>query len=304
MQNCRRAFASLAFALLITRCGIAAGQELPMGPTHNMGASVTGAFEGWFPNPDGSFSMLVGYFNRNLKQAVDIPIGPNNHIDPGGPDQGQPTHLLSGRGWGMFTIKVPKDFGSKKLIWSLTVNGATTSVPINLLPLYRIAPFIDAADDTPAYVGFSEDGPFVNGPIGQSESIAATVGTPVPLTIWVADDNKAPALPTTPPAGGFVIPDFATFFGPVSTHWTLFRGPGEVRIDAPIAKTQKLTELKSAPAGTVFYGKVTNSATFSEPGQYILNIQAFDSTGMGGGGFQCCWTNAEVNVTVKPAASN
>jgi hypothetical protein len=272
-----------------------------MGPTHNQGDSVTGAFEGWFPNPDGSFSLLVGYFNRNLKQSVDIPIGPNNHIDPGGPDRGQPTHFGPGRGWGMFTINVPKDFGTKVLTWTMTANGETTSVPLNLLPLYRIAPFIDAAEDTPAYVGFSEDGPFVNGPIGHSESITAMAGTPLPLTIWVADDNKAPALPTTPPAGGFVLPDFATFFGPVSTHWSLYRGPGEVKFDAPVPKTQKLTELKAAPSNTVFYGKVTTNATFSAPGQYILNIQAFDSTGMGGGGFQCCWSNAQINVSVKAA---
>ena len=54
---------------------------------------MTGAFEGWFPNQDGTFSLLVGYYNRNLREAVDIPIGPNNTIEPGGPDQGQPTHF-------------------------------------------------------------------------------------------------------------------------------------------------------------------------------------------------------------------
>jgi hypothetical protein len=32
-------------------------------------------------------------------------------------------------------------------------------------------------------------------------------------------------------------------------------------------------------------------------------VQANDSTGEGGGGFQCCWTNAHVKVTVKPAAT-
>ena len=60
--------------------------QLPMEPLHNSGQSVTGAFEGWFQNPDGSFSLLVGYFNRNTKETIEIPVGPNNHIDPGGPD--------------------------------------------------------------------------------------------------------------------------------------------------------------------------------------------------------------------------
>ena len=82
---------------------------LPMEPAHETGASVTGAFEGWFSNPDGTFSILVGYYNRNSKQVIDIPVGPNNKIEPGGPDRGQPTHFLTGRQWGVFTIQVPKD---------------------------------------------------------------------------------------------------------------------------------------------------------------------------------------------------
>src|SRR5262245_66414614 len=64
------------------------------------GSSVTGAFEGWYYNKDGSISLLLGYFNRNTKQEFDIQPGPNNRIEPGGPDQGQPTHFATGRNWG------------------------------------------------------------------------------------------------------------------------------------------------------------------------------------------------------------
>ena len=35
------------------------------------------------------------------------------------------------------------------------------------------------------------------------------------------------------------------------------------------------------------------------PGEYTLRVQANDSSGDGGGGFQCCWTNAHVKVAVK-----
>ena len=83
-----------------------AQQQLPMEPPHTAGQSVTGAFEGWFSNSDGTFSILLGYFNRNTREDLDIPVGPNNHIDPGGPDQGQPTHFVPGRMWGNFVIKV------------------------------------------------------------------------------------------------------------------------------------------------------------------------------------------------------
>ena len=93
---------------------LACAQSLPLEPPHESGANITGAFEGWFKNPDGSFNLLLGYFNRNTKQELDVPIGPNNRIEPGGPDRGQPTHFLAGRQWGMFVVKVPSDFGSNK----------------------------------------------------------------------------------------------------------------------------------------------------------------------------------------------
>ena len=56
---------------------------LPLGPARERGASITPAFEGWYQNADGSYSLLVGYFNRNTKETLDIPVGPNNRIEPG-----------------------------------------------------------------------------------------------------------------------------------------------------------------------------------------------------------------------------
>ena len=43
---------------------------LPYVPPKQFGASVTGAFEGWFDSADGTHNFLVGYFNRNLKQEI------------------------------------------------------------------------------------------------------------------------------------------------------------------------------------------------------------------------------------------
>src|SRR6266700_2134269 len=105
--------ANLAVAVVIAISALP--RQLPLEPAKDSGQSITGAFEGWYANADGSFTLLVGYFNRNQKEILDIPVGPNNRIEPGGPDQGQPTHFLPRRQWGVFTITVPKDVGDKKL---------------------------------------------------------------------------------------------------------------------------------------------------------------------------------------------
>ena len=112
-----------------------------MEPLHDSGQSVTGAFEGWFQNPDGTFSILFGYFNRNLKEELDIPIGPNNRIEPGGPDRGQPTHFLTRRQWGVFTVTVPKDFGDQQTHLDAGGQQQTTVIPASLNPLWEISPF-------------------------------------------------------------------------------------------------------------------------------------------------------------------
>jgi hypothetical protein len=262
-------------------------QQLPFEPPHEFGQSITGAFEGWFPNSDGSFSILVGYFNRNLKQELEIPIGANNRIEPGGPDQGQPAHFLPGRQWGVFTIRVPKDFGEKKLTWTLSANGKTTAIPLNLNTLWEVEPFREASGNAPPFIGFAESGPWVQGPAGQSRSVAATLSEPLDLTVWVADDAAAPLAGTRPRTPA------------VTVSWSMLRGPGAVKFSNARPMVEKAEF--AAPPSTKFTGKARTSATFSEPGEYILRVVANDWSGDGGRGFQCCWSNAQVRVSVKPA---
>jgi hypothetical protein len=286
MSAARVALRGAAFVLVTA--ALMGQQQLRVQPTHDSGQGVTPAFEGWFRNPDGSFSLLVGYFNRNAKQELDIPIGPNNRIEPGGPDMGQPTHFIPRRGWGVFTIKVPKDFGEKKLTWTLTVNGSTNSVPFHLNPLWEISPFKDASDNTPPYIAFAEGAPMMNGPVGPRVTRKTTVGSALEIPAWVADDAHlipgAPK-PNTPP---------------VVLTWAKFRGPGNVTFNADKPAVNPLAF--EAPAATTFRGKAVTTATFTEPGEYILNLTANDWTGDGGRGFQCCWTNAQVTVQVSAAA--
>ena len=81
----------------------------------------------------------------------------------------------------------------------------------------------------------------------------------------------------------------------------MFRGPGAVKFDNAKPPIDKGEDVK--PSDSTQRGKSSTTATFSAPGEYILRLQANDSTGEGGGGFQCCWTNVHVGVSVKPAAS-
>lgn len=106
--------------------------------TYSKGQSVSPAYEGWWPNEDGSFTLFFGYMNSNWLEEFDIPIGPDNNIEPGGPDQGQPTHFYPRRNPFLFTISVPKDFGSKELIWTLVTNGKTERAYASLKVDYQI----------------------------------------------------------------------------------------------------------------------------------------------------------------------
>jgi hypothetical protein len=264
--------------------------QLPMEPLHTSGQNVTAAYEGWFKNPDGSYSLLFGYFNRNMQEELDIPIGDNNRMEPGPADQGQPTHFLPRRQWGVFTVTVPENFGTEKLTWTIVANGQATAVPAHLDARWEISPFHDVGvGNTPPLISFEESGPSAQGPRGMSFALETTMPNPVTLNVWTADDAKT--------FQGGKAPDSP----PVTATWSKFRGPGAVKFansKPPVEKADR--KWNPAPA---FSGKATTTATFSEPGEYVLHVVANDWSGDGGGGFQCCWTNAQVKVTVKPGAA-
>jgi hypothetical protein len=274
---------------LIAAAAAVAQLQVPVEPPHDSGQGVTAAYEGWFANSDGTFSLLFGYFNRNNKQELDIPVGPENQIEPGGPDQGQPTHFLTRRQWGVFTVTVPKDFGSKKLVWKIVANGKATEVPGGLDTLWELSPFKDATDNTPPFIGFAEAGPFVQGPRGHSTTLSTVFPNPVTVNLWVADDANVSPGATRPKTA------------PVILTLSKYRGPGAVTFanDKPAAEEASF----KAPAKTAFSGKAATTASFSEPGEYVLRVVANDWSGEGGRGFQCCWSNAQVKVSVKPAAA-
>jgi hypothetical protein len=284
----RSSWLSAAVAALVAGFALAPAQVLLPEPARDSGSSVTGAFEGWFKNPDGSFGLLLGYYNRNRKQEVDIPVGPNNSLEPGGPDRGQPTHFMPGRGWGLFTVKVPADFGDNKITWTIVANGKTTAIPASLKPDWEISPFQEAAvGNTPPVLSFDQHGPTVQGPRGLIAERTAKVGEPLALTVWVSDDAKFTSSSGAKPK---------SMGAPVTLRWVPYRAPGRVVISAERPVVQKIERVDTlAP----FSGTATTTATFSDPGEYMLSVTANDYSGEGGSGFQCCWTAALVNVRVE-----
>jgi hypothetical protein len=259
-------------------------------PRRGAGDSITPAYEGWFYNPDGSRSFLIGYYNRNARQELDIPVGPNNHIDPGGPDMGQPTHFLTGRQWGMFVLPAPREFKpTDSYTWTIVANGQSVTIPFRLHPDYVMSPFKEiAVGNTPPVLRFEPNGTAFQGPLATlatAPTKTAAVGAPVPIEVWVGDDMKYTSGTNAPPSSARQ---------PVSTSLSKYRGPGKVTFDKPKPAVEKLT------AGSLpFNGKATATATFSDPGDYVLHVIGNDYSGDGGGGFGCCWTTALLKVTVK-----
>ena len=271
----------------------APGQRLPSEPRKQFGASVTGAFEGWFYNDDGSRSFLIGYLNRNTAQELDVPVGPANRIEPGGPDLGQPTHFLPGRNYGMFVVPVPKEFTPQdKYTWTVVANGQSTIIPFRLNIDYVISPFKEiAVNNTPPVVRFEQGGPAVQGPVAMASGApvrAASLSTPLALSLWVSDDMKYTS-GTSAPLG--------TPRPPVTLTWSKYRGPGAVTFDKAKPAVEKLS---AGGDEASFSGRATTRVTFSAPGEYLLHVTANDYSGVGGGGFVCCWTTAMVKVTVQP----
>jgi hypothetical protein len=298
-------------------------------PVTNAGGPIYATFEGWGPLKDGTNALLLGYFNRNRTQIVDVPVGPENSIEPGGPDFGQPTHFLTGRQYGMFAITLPKDWGNKKLTWTIVANGHKNSVSFWTNPPYWIDYYKNTANgNEPPRIKFAMNGTEYMGPPKERTvaTLAATVGQPLDLTAWAADQpptitfesgaeppaaapaagRAAGAKPANEPLpafiGGRVVPltpsapgggaEARRPRGDIQVIWKKYRGPGDVKIAAETISLENGGDAKK-------FVEAKTTATFSAPGTYWLRAQVNDSSGNGGGGDQCCWTSAHIVVNVK-----
>jgi hypothetical protein len=163
--------------------------RLQLEPLGAKNEAVFPYFEGWYNNDDGTATILLGYYNRNTDQPLDVPIGANNRIEPGGPDRGQPTHFLPRRQYGVFTITVPKEAGTQKITWTLTANNLTNAVTVWLNPPYFVEPFKNIANgNTPPRVRFGETAPVLQGPPRSiAQTLDGAVNQPVTLSVLATD---------------------------------------------------------------------------------------------------------------------
>ena len=260
-------------------------------PQGSTGEAIWPAYEGWSRNEDGTLTLLVGYFNRN-DEAVEIPIGGDNRLGPGDADKGQPTHFLPGRNWGVFSITVPPHRAEEKLTWTIRANNQLSEIAFWANPAYYTDPFLNQANgNVPPVLRIGSTGAELQGPPhGVAATYTTTVGEPLGLLAPVTD--RPLAVEPEQRAGRRRRP-------PLSVTWRKYRGPGEVTFeaegqDAGPQLTHAFEELDG--------GETLTTATFSEPGRYRLMATGNDISGDGGGGDQCCWTTAHVDVVVTEAA--
>jgi len=165
----------VAPALVIAAaCAAAAAPEAGGQIQYLRGQNIAPSFDGWMPNPDGTIELLFGYLNRNFEEHLYIPVGPNNMLEPGRPDQGQPTYFFPRRNMHVFRVTVPRDFGKKELVWTITSNGKTERAYASLKPEF----ILDARGIYRQYTGFDVQGQVVyvspnQDPTAALESLAA-----------------------------------------------------------------------------------------------------------------------------------
>ncbi len=268
MQNSLQVFTKALILFALGSLSFAQSPNQLVTLRHWTGEGVSPVYEGYDVNPDGSFNMWFGYMNRNYEEEPDIPVGHGNNFDPGG-DRGQPTHFSIRRNKDIFAVVVPKDFGAKKLVWTISIHDKTEKVSGSLDRVWMI----DRKFTTRCcnIESISSNTP----PVVKVEDPALTIPSSGVATLNIsATDDGLPANRTGKPIG-------------MTVRWAKYRGPGAVVFSPAQVK--------------VIDGKSTATASFSQPGEYLLQAVVDDGSGevAGNFGYHCCWTNAQVKVTVK-----
>jgi hypothetical protein len=256
----------------------------------NAGQSVVPYFEGWIKNQDGTFDMVFGYFNRNWKQELSVPVGPDNRVEPllgTTGDLNQPTYFLPRRQRFIYRVRVPANFGKQSVVWTLTINGRTERAYGELIPEQEIN---ERVVMTNGNFDPGHDDPNKQPTMTVARTATATVSAPLTLKVQAADDGlPKPRQASAPKPVATSGTTGARFTAQVNSSaprrvlglrvtWKQYRGP---------AKAVFLPEDPISVAGT--QGETETSIRFSEPGTYKLLATVTDGA---------MSRNQEVTVTV------
>lgn len=275
----------LALAALLVAAA-AATNVAPRAQQPTTGLNVAPVYEGWEQNADGSFDLIFGYFNRNWNEWIDVPVGSANSIEPGGPDHGQPTHFLPRRNQFQFRVRVPKDFGTKELVWTLTSNGKTEKAYGTLKPDYVVNATVMAANfGAGGQTGTMPDlagnvAPILT--VDGERTRRVQAGDAVTLVAVATDDGKPRTRPMQALVNGArTVPNSAAGLRLV---WLKYRGAGEVAFDPPQFSAWEDTRDGANSPWAVGWrtppvpadNRWETRATFKTPGTYVLRVAAHD----------------------------
>jgi hypothetical protein len=269
------------------------------------GQTIQPVFEGWEKNPDGTFSMLFGYMNRNYEETPHIPIGADNSFSPGPPDRGQPTHFYPRRQSYVFRVTVPADWGQKDLVWTVNHNGKALTAFGTLLPHWVLDEGVWRANRGSGINGrlggqLAPNERPVAKPLG-SDNLTVNVREQVTLTVTATDDGKPGPRPPRPARSGtgealnttptVIVPGLPTFGGNRSGASSGVGGPTDqnmVKTSLAYETGLAVTFLHYRGPGKVTFepmamsiesgGQAVTRASFSEAGTYVVRAMADDGS--------------------------
>ncbi len=308
--------------LVLVVAGFATAQERRMTLS---GDTLTPAYEGWWPNDDGTFKLFFGYMNSNWEEEFDVDVGPENYFSVVGPgelddldidgydfgraDEGQPTHFYPRRNAFLFTVDVPADFGEKELVWTLHARSNYKARAYGTLKSdYRIDPQVISTEVGGAF-GSLDDRLRTNIPpelVLEGEAFrTVSVGQALDLAVTVKDPDNLPARSSRPPprtAEQIYRPpqSIVVTSGPGERFsWIIYRGPADRASFEPVQmKTYMDSRVYAnspwSPPFTIPMppedNRWTSTVTFDTPGEYVLRGVASD-------GSMFTYQNVAVTVT-------
>ena len=274
-------------------------------PSFMHGQNVSPAYEGWEEDDAGRRYFLFGYMNRNWEEELDVPTGPDNFIEPGGPDAGQPTHFLPRRNRFVFRVPVPEGFDDDdEMVWTLTTAGVTEQAYATVRLDYLVNDLVQASEQGALGAGRSD--PIIRAntaPVLRIEgdrTRRVRVGEPLALVAVASDDGvpkprrRRRRNPWRPPVQ--VTVGSATG---LRVSWYVYRSDGPVTFDPPQVKVWEDTRTGANSPWSPGWltpdpppdGGWATEVVFDEPGTYVLRCLASDGA---------LGTTEDVTVTVVP----